>query len=357
MAVGYDLRTGEQKKQIVVRGLRSPEHHHRCYRNKATERYMISGMEGAEFWTFPGNDHSQNNWLRGACKLGIMPATGCSTCPPDQCFCQPGASLGFAALAANAFRGSEIAEPGRSGRIRIANPSRLERGPAYGEPLELPYRRPTSGGLAHVPARRGPSWCDHGAVARTGGDRLAANDRRQADPARGGGGRVFVASRDAHTVVCPGRGIGCDPMAVHRRRSNRLAADHPPRPGPVRLSRRADVLPARRRRPAGLAVSGRPHRSAYRGLRPTRIGSGRCTAACWSGTAWPTSRPGDRPTWTAASGCLRWIRRPARCSTRPSWKVPSPTSARTATSPSICSEPIPTCWSAKATFSTCGRRS
>ena len=101
MAVGFDLRTGEEKKRIVVPDLRSPEHHHRCYRNKATERYLISGMEGAEFMDLSGDNHGQNNWLRGACKLGVMPCNGLLYVPADQCFCQPGAKLlGFAAVAA-----------------------------------------------------------------------------------------------------------------------------------------------------------------------------------------------------------------------------------------------------------------
>lgn len=125
MAVGYDLQTGEQRRQVVVRGLRSPEHHHRCYRNKATERYLISGMEGAEFMDLAGDDHTQSNFLRGACKLGVMPCNGLLYAPPDQCFCQPGAKLlGFAALAPErGQQGGEAADPGTA--------NRLERGPAY----------------------------------------------------------------------------------------------------------------------------------------------------------------------------------------------------------------------------------
>ena len=42
LVIGWDLRSGEEKKRILVDNLRSPEHHHRCYRNKATTRYLIS---------------------------------------------------------------------------------------------------------------------------------------------------------------------------------------------------------------------------------------------------------------------------------------------------------------------------
>ena len=90
LAIGWDLHTGEEKRRILVQDLRSPEHHHRCYRNKATVRYLISSYEGAEFLDFQKDNHDQNNWVRGACKYGMMPCNGMLYVPPDQCFCQPG---------------------------------------------------------------------------------------------------------------------------------------------------------------------------------------------------------------------------------------------------------------------------
>ncbi|MBT3376779.1 MAG: PQQ-binding-like beta-propeller repeat protein [Lentisphaerae bacterium] len=123
LAVGYDIRTGVERRKVVVDHLRSPEHHHRCYRNKATSRFMISGFEGAEFLDLTGEGHSQNNWLRGACKQGVMPANGMLYVPPDQCFCQPGAKLlGYAAV-----RSAAVPHP-----AAIPDDHRLERGPAYG---------------------------------------------------------------------------------------------------------------------------------------------------------------------------------------------------------------------------------
>ena len=190
MAVGFDLRSGEERKRIVARELRSPEHHHRCYRNKATERYIISGMEGAEFLDLVENDHDQNNWLRGACKFGVMPCNGLLYVPADQCFCQPGAKLlGFAAVAAES--------PSR--KARIPDAPRLEPGPAF---AALDRRLPAADAddwptFRHDPARHGassttvpaevvPRWTAHL------GGRLTA-------PVAAGG-RVYVASIDAHTV-------------------------------------------------------------------------------------------------------------------------------------------------------------
>lgn len=194
MAVGFDLRTGQERKRIVVRRLRSPEHHHRCYRNKATERYIISGMEGAEFMDLEGNDHGQNNWLRGACKHGIMPCNGLLYVPADQCFCQPGAKLlGFAAVASQAE-----ADRRQAGADEIA---RLERGRAYDSPVrpEAVAVHPSDDWptYRHDPARHGTTPCVVPPRVRLAwqsnlGGRLTA-------PVAAAG-RVFVASCDAHTL-------------------------------------------------------------------------------------------------------------------------------------------------------------
>ncbi len=190
IAVGYDPITGIPKKNIHVPNLRSPEHHHRCYRNKATDRFMISGLEGAEFMDLRSDGHSQNNWLRGACKLGIMPCNGMLYVPPDQCFCQPGAKLlGYTAV------GPESTSPEQE----IPDHSRLEKGPAYNSisnkmktPSQLEW--PT---FRHDSARSGftkatvPPHVESDWEMKLGSSLtapVAAN------------GRVYVAIRDTHTL-------------------------------------------------------------------------------------------------------------------------------------------------------------
>lgn len=191
MSIGYDVLTGEEKKQIVADNLRSCEHHHRCFRNKATARYMISAMEGAEFMDLTENGHSQNNWLRGACKLGVMPANGLLYVPPDQCFCHPGSKLlGFAALGPE----RKAAPP------EIPDVQRLQKGPAYGQvpvvdaldkgdegwpTFRHDPRRSGSTPMA-MPARLEKAW------EKTMGGRLT--------PAVSAHGRLFVADIDAHTL-------------------------------------------------------------------------------------------------------------------------------------------------------------
>jgi len=192
MVVGYDLRTGEKREQIVVEKLRSPEHHHRCYRNKATERFIISGMEGAEFLDLSGDQHGQHNWFRGACKDGIVPANGLLYVPADQCFCQPGAKfLGTAAVAAQ--------RPGRA--QAVADDQRLAKGPAYNTGMhpssfrihpshDWPTYRHDAGRHgtteAGVSAEVVPQW------------RTKLGGRLTAPVAAGG--LVFVAAADANKV-------------------------------------------------------------------------------------------------------------------------------------------------------------
>ncbi|MBM4041622.1 MAG: hypothetical protein FJ290_24245, partial [Planctomycetes bacterium] len=196
LAIGYDLRTGEERKQVFAEGLISPEHHHRCYRNKATSRYVISSMEGAEFLDLDGTNHSQNNFIRGACKLGMVPANGMLYVPPDQCFCQPGAKLlGLAALAPAAQT------------LPVAG-ERLERGPAYGavgsqqSPVGSKEDWPT---YRHDAARHGatPSAV---APAVTDAWRVKLGAGLTAPVAVGG--RAYVASRDTHTLHALELGTG-----------------------------------------------------------------------------------------------------------------------------------------------------
>jgi outer membrane protein assembly factor BamB len=128
-AAGHDLRTGQIKKSgVAVDDVWTTGHHHRCYREKATERYILTGKRGIEFLDLASNDHTRNNWIRGTCQYGIMPANGLIYAPSHACGCFMEAKLyGFWALASESGRrkaGSGETDP-RNGR--------LTRGPAYAE--------------------------------------------------------------------------------------------------------------------------------------------------------------------------------------------------------------------------------
>ena len=128
-----DLLTGEMKTQIDTSDVYSAGHHHRCYPSKATESFLITQNRGAEFISLTGGEHTQNDWIRGACTVGIMPCNGLLYLPPHPCFCYPGVKLtGFNVLAP---AGTEPEHSPPSGE-------RLERGPAFGDSSDLKY--PTS---------------------------------------------------------------------------------------------------------------------------------------------------------------------------------------------------------------------
>ncbi|UCF17610.1 MAG: PQQ-like beta-propeller repeat protein, partial [Phycisphaerales bacterium] len=120
------LKTGEIRKQ------RPPDSeffkpgmgHHRCYRNKATNRYLLLGRAGVEFIELGSGKAVPNHWVRGTCQYGIMPCNGLLYAPSHSCACFITAKLsGFNALAP--ARDSKVQRPGS--RVR------LERGPAYTE--------------------------------------------------------------------------------------------------------------------------------------------------------------------------------------------------------------------------------
>jgi len=128
--IGYrgqrvDLKTGKKLPSLAVKNLWSPQHHHRCYTNKATSRYIIGAMEGMEYLALKTDAHSRNNWVRGACNVGILPANGMTYVPTDQCYCSAGVKLlGFNALTGQ--KKSKVEGP----RSKVP---RLEKGPAYGK--------------------------------------------------------------------------------------------------------------------------------------------------------------------------------------------------------------------------------
>ncbi len=188
---GIDLHTGKVAKQIKVANLRSGPHHHRCYRNKATQRYLMSAKEGIESLDLRDGNHSRDNWVRGVCKLGIMPSNGLIYSPPDQCFCEPGVKLlGFSALAA--------ADPHQPREDPVEG--RLERGPAYEKPL------PPSATLASSDAW--PTYRHDAARSGSTSTPVAAEPKplwqvelgSRLTPPVVAGGKLLVGSVDRHTV-------------------------------------------------------------------------------------------------------------------------------------------------------------
>ncbi len=189
---GYDLETGKIAKTVDPSSVQSPGHHLRCYRAKATERYLLTQWRGVEFVGIQDEPHAQADWVRGACTYGVMPANGLLYVPPDPCFCYPGAKVpGLNVLAA-----ADGADAAADDAAEEAVGDRLVKGPAYGQirnpKSEIPngdwptYRhdaRRTGAAATAVEADVAPAW------QTDLGGRLT--------PPVLAGGRVFVADKDA----------------------------------------------------------------------------------------------------------------------------------------------------------------
>ncbi|MBT3200678.1 MAG: PQQ-binding-like beta-propeller repeat protein [Phycisphaerales bacterium] len=120
---GVDIQTGKVRKTLVVNKLVSPGHHARCFRAKATERYIIGPKRGAEFFDTVGDDHMRNDWLRSPCMTGATPANGLFYTPTSQCFCYPGVLVtGFLAMA-----------PDPVDPLKPSTDANVHRGPAFGK--------------------------------------------------------------------------------------------------------------------------------------------------------------------------------------------------------------------------------
>jgi hypothetical protein len=168
-------------------------HHVRCYPGKATERFLILPMRGAEFVDLEGDRHMVNDWLRGSCSYGLMPANGLLYNTPDPCSCYAGARVpGLMALSAALPSGLEQA-------AAPADASRLDKGPAYGRldlagaeadawPIYMANPRRTS--LAAMPlcAQLAPTW-----TITLGGELTQATLA---------GGKAFLALKDRYELLC-----------------------------------------------------------------------------------------------------------------------------------------------------------
>ncbi len=188
---GRDPRTGEVRISFPP-DVKTYWFHHRCYRSKATDRFILTSRTGVEFIDFRKKHWEINHWVRGGCIYGIMPCNGLLYAPPHDCSCYAQAKVsGFCALAAGKEEeGKE--EGGAEGE------DRLEKGPAYGFEggragpgvSDWPVFRhdPERSGAtpSEVPAKLGRLW------ATPLGGRLTS-------PVLAGG-RLFTATIEDHTL-------------------------------------------------------------------------------------------------------------------------------------------------------------
>ncbi|NQT15003.1 MAG: PQQ-binding-like beta-propeller repeat protein [Planctomycetes bacterium] len=123
---GLDLRTGKLRQEHSTREIFNVGHHHRCYRNKSTERYLMASRRGVELVDLQTGENWQNHWVRSGCKVGNLPANGLVYVAPHPCGCYIDAKItGF-----NALAGTSDERP--RARDDERKTPRFERGDAYG---------------------------------------------------------------------------------------------------------------------------------------------------------------------------------------------------------------------------------
>ena len=133
---GHDPRTGEVKSEFSP-NVDTHWFHHRCYRAKATDKYLLFSRTGIEFIDHAAENWTCHHWVRGACHYGIMPCNGLIYAPQHPCACYLEAKLyGFTALA----------PPSATSAVRreVPDAERLVRGPAHDTDFQSPSSKPAS---------------------------------------------------------------------------------------------------------------------------------------------------------------------------------------------------------------------
>ncbi|NQT37644.1 MAG: PQQ-like beta-propeller repeat protein, partial [Planctomycetes bacterium] len=193
-SVAVDIKTGEITDLLPFA---HNQHHHRCYRDKATERYLLIGYSGIQLVDLKTQQSTTNQWVRGICQYGIMPANGFIYVPPDPCQCYSSVKVNgfFALLEGNSMDDIEIAPE-------------VEKGPAFGKTSQSAVRNPQSN-----------DWPTYrGNIARSGatGAQVADKLTTKWEAAIGPGitapvvadDKIYVAEKDAYTVHCLDRSNG-----------------------------------------------------------------------------------------------------------------------------------------------------
>lgn len=181
-----DLHSGEIKKEFAP-DVKTFWFHHRCYRSKATKKYLMPSRTGIEYVDIKNEHWDINHWVRGGCLYGVMPSNGLTYAPPHSCACYTDAKMnGFCALSATV-------QEAQSSESR-----RFEKGPAYGKvPDNLRAKDHDWPTYRHDGSRSGSTNASVSGKLETKwraklGGRLSSLVLAE--------GKVFVASIDTHTV-------------------------------------------------------------------------------------------------------------------------------------------------------------
>ncbi len=186
---GRDYRTGK----VLHTRPPSPElyqiaGHASCYRNKATEQFLLMNRAGIDFIDVKEGKAYSNHFARGACQYGILPANGYVYTTPHSCNCYIYAKLsGYVAMAGKRYTVPEVPD------------TVLEKGPAYGNAVRKSAVSP------------GPDWPTYrfdsrrssavtGPVSERLRKRWEADLKGNLTPPVVANSLLYVADRDTHTL-------------------------------------------------------------------------------------------------------------------------------------------------------------
>lgn len=187
--LGLDLRTGKETRRIDTSETFNVGHHHRCYRTRATERFLLMSRRGVEFIDLESGDNDLNHWTRGGCHIGVMPSNGLLYSTPHPCSCYIATKLnGFYALTSESIDATRDKNDG------------FERGPAYGK-VKVGKVEAVAG---EWPTFRGDALRSGQTTARVPAkldDLWSVDVGGRPGPLSLANGKVFVPIEESHTVV------------------------------------------------------------------------------------------------------------------------------------------------------------
>jgi len=188
--LGLDLMTGVRKHRFSTKSIFDVGHHHRCYRNKATERFLLTSRRGVEFTDVASGEIDLNHWTRGDCHMGVMPCNGMLYTSPHPCSCYIDTKLnGYFCLAPE--------QPVK----RTSEKKLFLRGPAYTKPRTQNSKPKTSNDWPTFRADASRSGSVNRPVSANLKERWKSDLGANIGPVAVAENKVFVPVIDQHRVV------------------------------------------------------------------------------------------------------------------------------------------------------------
>ena len=190
-----DLKTGKHPGNLNMSN--GGMVHHRCYRRLATVTSLLTSKAGIEFYDLKNNKFSQNQWTRGSCMAGFIPANSMLYVTPHPCAC-------FTRIKTNGMLAFSPAK--KEHREGIQLKSRLEKGEAYNDALKFKHAHPSDWSeFRHDSMRSGINLAGPGPQLQQA---WSVDFRTRISQVSAAGDAVYVAAADKHTLYALVRASG-----------------------------------------------------------------------------------------------------------------------------------------------------